>query len=736
MGYDGSLKFDTKIDTGGFNKGISALKNLGKVGTVAIGTLMATGVAAFTVITKSSLDSVAQLEQNIGGVETLFKDSADTVIANANRAYKTAGMSANEYMSTVTSFSASLLQSLGGDTKKAAEYADRAIVDMSDNANKMGTSMELIQNAYQGFAKQNYTMLDNLKLGYGGTKTEMERLLADAQAISGIEYDISSYADVVEAIHVIQESMGIAGTTAKEAATTIEGSMASAKAAWDNFLNGSGSAEEFADSFSVAAENILENLGEIVPRLAATIPTIVGSIFDMFVAEFNANGDAMFETGSQIIADMLTGIVGSIPEVTNIALSVCSSLISAIGSSAPQLLESGNEILEYLLDGMAQASESASSITEQAGSIIEKFIQGITENAPKMLTAATNMISSFVSGIGAQLPLLVPQALQMVVTLADSVISNLPTIISAGIALLKGLITGIINSLPTLIAEGPRIINDFADAIYAGIGEILLAGFEMIVALVQGLWENKGLLLENAGEIFMMFINIFSLSKLLSLGQSLIQNLINGIKNLGPNVVKTGGSIVQFLVNGIKSLATHPVTTIKSIAQNAMNAIRNLDWKSIGSNIISGIVKGLKNAAGTLVEAAAGAVDDALNWVKEKLGIHSPSRVFRDQVGKMMALGMGIGFKKNIPIQTMSEGLKNAVSKVKKDAALTMSVRQGKTVGNIKKNPGIYPENSATDWDEWERRQRKLNKERDSRPIFLGTERIDKPLPKGAVPAL
>lgn len=244
--------------------------------------------AAGTVVNtmKAAVDSVASLEQNIGGVETLFKDSADTVIANAKRAYETAGLSANQYMQTVTSFSASLLQSLGGDTKKAAEYADMAIVDMSDNANKMGTSMESIQNAYQGFAKQNYTMLDNLKLGYGGTKSEMERLVADAEKLDTsfqAQRDSSgklalSYSDVVDAIHIVQENMGITGTTAKEASETIEGSMNAAKAAWDNFLNGSGDAEQFADAVITAAHNITENVTDIAVRLIHELPVLFGNL--------------------------------------------------------------------------------------------------------------------------------------------------------------------------------------------------------------------------------------------------------------------------------------------------------------------------------------------------------------------------------------------------------------------------------------------------------------------------
>lgn len=744
MGYDGSLKFDTSILTSGFNEGIKKLGSIAKSGMAVVTTAVAGGVAAFGALTKASLDSVASLEQNIGGVETLFKDSADVVIANAKRAYETAGMSANDYMSTVTSFSASLLQSLGGDTVKAASYADRAVTDMSDNANKMGTAMESIQNAYQGFAKQNYTMLDNLKLGYGGTKTEMERLIKDASQLKdvqeklGITVDESSlsFGNIVNAISVMQEKMGIAGTTAKEAATTIEGSMNSAKAAYDNFLNGTASADEFAESFGIAAEVVVKNLGQIIPRLAATAPVVVEAIYEQFSTAFEENEGKVFETGSQIVMDLITGIIENIPEVADMALSLCDTLLNTLSDSAPQLLNAGKEIFQYILDGISQATKSAPEITKGAADIVSKLMSGIQENAPEMLTVAAELFAAFITGIGEQLPELVPQALQMIATLADTIIANIPTLVDAGLSILSGFIQGIINGLPTLIAEGPRIINDFASAIYSAVGELILTGLKMIVSLVQGLWENKGLLLENAGEIFMAFINIFSLSNLFSLGKNLIQKLIQGIKNLKPNVLKTGEAIVNFLVSGIKNLATHPIATLKEIAMNAMKALKNLDWKTIGSNIVSGIIEGLQKAAGSLMKAAKNMLGSVLEGAKDFLGIHSPSTVFRDVIGKNMALGVGKGFEKNIPITDIENSLNKTIQKAKNKVSSVTTGGTSSTVEKIKRDPTYTSEQTGFDFKEYERIQRKLNKERDNKPIFLGTERIDKPLPKGAVPQL
>lgn len=663
MGYDGSLKFDTRLDSSGFNSGIQKLGSIAKGGFAVLGTAVIGCIASFAALTKASLDSVASLEQNIGGVETLFKESADTVIANAKKAYTTAGMSANDYMATVTSFSASLLQSLGNNTKKAAEYADRAIVDMSDNANKMGTDMSLIQNAYQGFAKQNYTMLDNLKLGYGGTKTEMERLIKDAAELKdvqeklGVTVDASSmsFGNIVNAISVMQESMGIAGTTAKEAATTIEGSMSSAKAALDNFLNGTGTVDELVDSFATAGNVIAENLGAIIPRLVETVPAAAEGICKGLVSAFEGQGLA--DVGKNLIENVVNGIY----------------------EKAPAVAETGLNILDSLVQGLV---ENAPLITEKAGELVSDLIAGIQENAPNMLTSGVELISSLVEGIAQQLPQLVPQALQMVVTLADAIISNIPTIASAGISLLKGLVQGIINSLPTLISEGPRIINDFADAIYSAVWELVKTGAELLVSLVQGLWESVPLLLENAGEILLAFINIFSLSKLFSLGKSLIQNLVEGVKKLGPNVVKTGGNIVEFLVNGIKNLATHPITTLKSIASNAMKAIKGLDWKSIGSNIIKGIVEGLNKGVSSIISAAKDVAGAALSAAKKALGIHSPSTVFRDIIGKNMALGMSKGFKDNIPVDDMGGSISKSIQRMQKKVSDITSAPATTVLGN------------------------------------------------------
>lgn len=710
MSYDGYLKFNTKIDSSGFSSGISKIGSIAKGGLAVISGLTAGIIASFAATSKASLDSVASLEQNLGGIETLFKDSADIVIENAKRAYKTAGMSANEYMQNVTSFSASLLQSLSGNTKAAAEVADMAMTDMSDNANKMGTSMELIQNAYQGFAKQNYTMLDNLKLGYGGTKTEMERLLSDAQKLTGVKYDINSLSDVYNAIHAIQNSLGITGTTAKEAASTIEGSMNSAKAAWDNFLNGTISAEDFADTISIAAENITKNLGEIVPRLASTIPELGRNIYEMIVSSFDQNGAGIAQAGIELINNLASGL-----------------------------------------------SEAAPKVTGSAGKIVSDLMTGIQNAAPQMLSSAADLIASFAQGIGEQLPTLIPQAMNMIVTLADAVIANIPKIAQAGVSILVGLVSGIINGLPTLIEEGPRIINEFADAIYNGIGTLLGTGLAMIVELGKGIINNMPLIIQNAGEILKAIINVFSLSSMLNLGKKLIESLAKGMEAVGhaiktalSNIGKTGleaiknlkwsqvgKAIITFISTSLRSGASLAVNALKSVGTLAMNAFKSINWGTVGKAVITGIANGITGAAGAIVTAAKNAAKKALDAAKNFLGIHSPSTVFRDQVGKNMALGVGLGFEKNVPVDEISKSLDNAVDDIRSKAfkvglnLITRSLNES-AASRIRTGNGIDDDRirKAREEDKDPIDYKRLGREMGKRPIYVSAKLNDREVVK------
>lgn len=400
-----------------------------KVGAAAVGAAS----AAFVALTKSSVDNYGEYEQLVGGVDTLFKrqsfdefaegekesglslaqlreeyekleQPADTVMKNAANAFKTVGLSANEYMETVTSFSASLLQSLGGDTAKAAEKADLAITDMADNANKMGTSMESVQNAYSGFSRGNYTMLDNLKLGYAGTKEEMERLLEDAQKLSGIEYDISSYADIVDAIHVVQTEMGITGTTAKEAATTIQGSVSSMKAAWSNFVTGLGDdnaditelSEQLIESVVTVADNAIPVIETVLKNIAIAVQGYAPEMIEKFVGYAIDKLPDVFKLGLQMISALVKGFAENFPQIVSSALEIAEIIAETFVDAIPDIVEVGKDIVRGLWEGIK-------SMAGWVGDKIGGFFGGVIDGAKDLL--GIHSPSRVFAGIGENMAL-------------------------------------------------------------------------------------------------------------------------------------------------------------------------------------------------------------------------------------------------------------------------------------------------------------------------------------------
>lgn len=413
-------------------------------GIKAMASAIKEAAAALVDLGKQSIMGFAEQEQLIGGVDTLFKESSAQVQQYANDAYKTAGLSANQYMETVTSFSASLLQSLGGDTAAAAQKADQAITDMSDNANKMGTDMASIQNAYQGFAKQNYTMLDNLKLGYGGTKEEMQRLLADAEKISGVKYDLSSYADIVDAIHVVQTEMGITGTTAKEASTTIQGSANAMKSAWSNLLTGMSNenldlgklVQNVVDSVGTYADNLLPRLQTMLPRFAEGMTQLV-------------NG--------------LVPYVGPAMEL------LLPSLVQGIGS---------------LVSGIVQALPAA---VEAISAVVPMLVEQIAILLPQIVDAGIGIIVALADGIGENLPALVPAAVDAIITVAEGLLDHIDTLILAAGKLTVGMAQGLVEALPRLVVRLPEIIGAIVKGLLEGMSAIGNVGTQLVQGLFNGI---------------------------------------------------------------------------------------------------------------------------------------------------------------------------------------------------------------------------------------------------------
>ncbi len=539
---DGTLKYDTLINSEGFKKGLDGLKSIAKSSFVAVG---AAATAAFVTISKAAISSYAEYEQLAGGVETLFKDSSDKVKKYADEAYKTAGLSANEYMSTVTSFSASLLQSLGNDTAKSAEYADQAIIDMSDNANKMGTDMEAIQTAYQGFAKQNYTMLDNLKLGYGGTKEEMQRLLEDASKLSGIEYDISSFADITQAIHVIQTEMGITGTTAKEATATIQGSFGMMAASWKNLLTG---VADDTQNFDALLENFIDSIGSVMENL---LPRVT------IVAEGALN--------------LVAGLLPQIPVLFQELL--------------PVVLESVNSIAEGIISALPE-------LMQTIGGILPQIIDGIIDLLPMFLDAGLQVILSLAQGIVDSLPQLIPKVVDIMLEIVKTLLDNIDQLAMAAIDIIVALAEGLINALPELLEELPTIITKIVIALTdpSMLAKLIAASIQLMAALTEGLIKSIPAILVGVAKIV----------------PAMIQGFVDRISNF----VQIGKDLISGLWRGI---------------------VDTKDW----------LINNIKKWCGTVVDG-----------IKSFFGIHSPSTLFRDEIGKMMVAGMGEGITENKSLVT------------------------------------------------------------------------------------
>ena len=566
----------SKVFSGIGNGALAVGKTVGK-GMLAAGTAVAGLVGVST-------NAYAQYEQLVGGVETLFKDSAGLVMGYANNAFVTAGLSANAYMETVTSFAASLLQSLDGDTAKAAEKADMAISDMSDNANKMGTSMEMIQNAYQGFAKQNYTMLDNLKLGYGGTKTEMERLLADAQAISGIEYDISSYADVVEAIHVIQDEMGITGTTAKEAAETISGSTASVKAAWQNLMvamaddnaNVGEYVKIFVDSAATALQNYMPRIGialqgvvqlveQLAPVIIAKIPELIGQLLPSIITASTGLINAIVEILPQLIETLVTNVL---PQLVQAFITIVSSLAMAL----PEIMQ----ILWTAISGQAP------TLFANVGTMLTNLATFIQENLPVVVDKAKELMDGLGAKIQENLPTVISKGLDILLGLSQTLIENIPTLVATGMDMLKSIVKGIIDALPELIAKAPEIITNLANTISNSMQTIFAKGVEIIWEIIKGIFNAIPDLIANFPAVIEAIFSVWNAINWMNLGKNLMNGIKNGLKNAWSSLKSTASS----LFGDLKTAITKPMDTAKGLIKGVIDAIKGffsfkISWPKI-----------------------------------------------------------------------------------------------------------------------------------------------------------
>ncbi len=695
----------------------TGLQTAANIGIAAVGVASAAVVA----LTKSSVESYSEYEQLVGGVETLFKKSSDTVMKYASDAYKTAGLSANDYMDTVTSFSASLLQSTGRGAQtnlteleavldaeyiaakrayedeydalrqswkerialakegngenaellqqqrdeelkalkrsnedalsalkianeeklaeaerinnsstttaesqqRAADLANQAIVDMADNANKMGTSIEMIQNAYQGFAKQNYTMLDNLKLGYGGTQEEMKRLVADANAVKEAngemgDLSISSFADIVEAIHIVQTEMGITGTTAKEASSTISGSVASAKAAWENLVTGM--ADENADMDTLIS-NFVESVGVVGENIFPRI-------------EIALSG------ATRLVDKLFPVIVKKIPNI--------------ISDNLPRLTESGLKIVESLVSGIGENRES---ITTTALDVIMTLSQGVLSMSPDIIALGLDLLVALATGISSNLPTLTPTIISVMMQIISTLTApdTLATLGSSALDIILALADGVVKFLPQLVPATINTILFLAEMLTdpETLSELLNAALVILTELGNGLMDAIPALVDAA-------LTIIENLTVFLLDPENISLLIGAALEI---VLAIGTGIIDAIPRLLESVAT--------LVDSAAERFVETDWGEVGKNIVDGVLEGLKKAWKSLTKWFDESWEDLVGGVEDLLGIASPSKVFK-RIGGFTAEGFGIGFEDEF--DKVIDGIDKSLSFDDYDASINASV--------------------------------------------------------------
>ena len=606
----GQLKATSKVNIDGLKEG---LKKVGRVaGDVAKKMAKVTGViaGALATVVGAGVKSYADLEQNIGGIQKLFGKSADELIAKSKEAYKTAGLSANQYMETATSFSASLLKSLGGDTKKAVGLTDRAIRDMSDNANTFGTSMDEVMNVYKALSKEQYTTLDNLRLGYAGTKTGMQKLIHDASKYTDIQKELNvavkdgdmSFDNIINAISVMQSHLKITGTTANEASGTITGSINSMKASFDNFINGSGSADALAETVT----NVLRNVSNAIVKLA---PNILSGIV-------------------QLIETLL-------PEVVKI-------LVDLI----PQLLDAISNMIDSLL---TMVSQDTSKVQEVVTNLINAIVTFITTNLPKILQIGIQLIVTLAKGLAESLPTLIPTIIECIMTMYETIIDNLDVIIEASIQIIIALIQGLVEALPKLIQKIPMIIEKIVQVLIENLPVIVDGAIQIMFALGQGL-------IEAIPELVIMIPKIT-----LAILKGLIQAL--------PKFIENGGKMISGIITGIGNNLGALYKKALEIKNRIIDAIKNLpkDMLNWGKDMIMGLANGIKNAVGHVTDAVKGVAKKIKNFLHFSKPDVGPLREYEEWMPDMIK-GMARGINKSSYI------LENATDNMAQKMADKLSV--------------------------------------------------------------
>lgn len=591
------------------------IKNkLGAAAKAGVAAVAAVGTATIA-IGKTALDAYSNYEQLVGGIDTLFKSSSAKMQQYAANAYQTAGVSANRYMEISTSFAAALISSLGGNTEAAADMANTAITDMSDNANKMGTSLETVQEAYMSLSRGNYEMLDSLKLGYGGTKSELERLLSDAEKFSAAQgkvrdFSVDSYSDIVEAIHIVQDEMGITGTTAEEAATTIEGSVNMAKAAWDNWLAGLGNedadmeglTDQLVGSVVTAGKNIIPRVGQIMTTLGQTVADYAPGV-GLYLR--NALISVLPEAVQGPMRDAFAGVdkvVGKLESVFNDnlkpAADAADSVFSAISSGVKTFGDAVNDLVLPAIDQLSPAFndffgaiQTAQPLLEFIANIIGIGLAAAISTAIKLFAAITEVVAFVITGFA---------------QLYEDI---------------SGFVTGVVQFFTV---DLPNAINTLVQW-FAQLPGNIAAFLSMVITSVVAWVANMAANAVNAGSRF-------------------ISGIAGFLSALPGNVASWLAGVISTVIGWVSQFASNATSAATQFASNLINGLASIPGQvtSIGSNIIQGLVNGVTGAAGKLIDAVKGAVGDAIEGAKNLLGIHSPSRVFRE-IGQYTMQGAALG---------------------------------------------------------------------------------------------
>lgn len=598
---------------GGIEKAISGqAASAGKAGGISLGNNLVGSVmkivaaAGIGAAIKSSLDAGGALQQSFGGLDTLYGDASAQAKAYAKDAAK-AGISMNDYAEQAVRFGASLKAAYGGDTAAAVEAANVAILDMADNSAKMGTDIQAVQNAYAGFAKQNYTMLDNLALGYGGTKTEMERLLVDAEKISGVHYDLDNLGDVYSAIHVIQEDLKLTGVAADEAEGTFTGSMGAMKASLENLKAELATGGDITGSLQVLmtsagtflTKNLLPMIGNVFKGLPEVIKTAIGgAVSGMNLLSENMLGIA--DEGITIVAGLADAILSGLPLLAQAFLNLIQSAFSALTSWNFQV--TALNLLTTLKNNLLTTAQSVLGVSDGAG-IMTAITSGISQAIPNFFASILPIISGF----------------------SEWLLANAPVFLQAGIDIVMSIVDGIVNTIPLLITQVPQIVTNFANVINQNAPTVFKAGWDMIVRLGEGIINNIPLIIANIGQIVQAIFAVIQAVNWINLGGSILKLLGSGIKNM-----------IGFVVNFAKEF-------VRSFGQT----IRTFDWIGLGKSIVTGLINGVKALAGEFGKVILGMAGEALAGIKSFFGIGSPSKVMRDEVGRWIPAGLALGITDN-----------------------------------------------------------------------------------------